>query len=129
MHAFQHMMFTPINRLYPLLRRRSPCKKDDAFCSDLGDRVNDLLRELFPPLVGMAICLMRLNGEASVQHQHSTIRPWSEETAVLGGSYEGRVVLLDGNVHVLERWRSRRGRADREAKTMSLVEVVVGILP
>ena len=79
-------------------------------------------------MIRVAIRLVCAYCKTGVQEQHAAIGPRCQETAILGWRREGRVILLQGNVDVLER-RGRGGRrADGEAETMRLVQVVIGVL-
>ncbi len=71
---------------------------------------------------------MCADGEARIEHENATFGPGREQSSVFGRRDEGRVVLLEGRVHVLEGGWSGRGRAHREAEAVGLVVVVVGVL-
>ena len=128
MHRLQHQMLTSIDLRTPFLRRRAPGQEHDASPSLLGHDVNNFLREVLPTFVSMAVRFVRADGEAGVEQQDSSIGPRCEEPAVLGWSVEVRVVFLEGGVHVLQAWWSRRRWTDGEAEAVGLVDVVVGVL-
>ena len=129
MHALQHAMLRlRLDPLHPILRRHPPRQEHHPLRPHLGHRVNHLLRKLLPPMIRMAVRLVRPHRQARVEHQHAPIRPRSQQPAVLGRRREGRVVLLDGRIDVLQGRRRGRRRADGEAQPVGLVDVVVGVL-
>ena len=79
-------------------------------------------------MLRVAIRLVCSHRQARVKHQHATIRPWGQQPTVLGWGCEGRVVLLDGGVNVLQGGRRGSGWADGEAEPVGLVQIVVGVL-
>lgn len=79
-------------------------------------------------MIRMAIRLMCSHCKTGVQEQHAAVSPRCQKTAVLGWGCECRVVLLQGNVDILEGSGCGSRRADRETETVGLVEVVIGIL-
>ena len=113
----------------PLLSRRAPRHEDDTIAAHLHDCVDDLLRQQLPTLALVRIGLSSTHGQACVQQQDSSIGPWRQETALLRRWLVVWVVLLEGLVDVLKRWRCGRGRADGEGEAVSLIGTVVGILP
>ena len=77
----------------------------------------------------MAISLVCFYGQTGIEHENTTICPWSEEAALIRRRLERWIVLLDGFVDVYER-RGCWGRwADREAQSMGLIDVMIWILP
>lgn len=79
-------------------------------------------------MVRMAVRLVCPDGETGIQEQDAAIGPRCEKPAVVGWGRECGVVLLQGDVDILERrGRGRRG-ADGEAEAVGLVEVVIGVL-
>lgn len=79
-------------------------------------------------MVRMTIRVVCSYGKTGIQEQHAAIRPRRKKSAVVGWGCECGVVLLQGYVNVLERRGCGRRRADGEAETVSLVEVVIGVL-
>lgn len=128
MHTLQHQMLAPINLRATLLRRRAPSQEHDAVRALSGDGVDDFLREALPPLFAVAVGLVCADGETSIQQQNTAVSPRSEQATVPRRGLEVRVVLFQGDVHVLQTRRSRGWGPDGEAQTMGLVDVVVGVL-
>ena len=128
MHTLQNAMFPLVYLGNPLPRRLSPSQKYHAPRPHFHHRINDFLRELLPPVIRMAICLVRAHRETGVEKEDSAVCPWGEEAAVLGRRGESRVVVFEGYVNVFQGgWRGDGG-ANGEAETVGLVEVVVGVL-
>lgn len=71
---------------------------------------------------------MSSDGETGIEQEYPLLGPWSEQPSAVGGLLEGRVVVLQGKVDVLERRGSWRRRAYGEAETVSLAVVVVRVL-
>lgn len=113
---------------HPLRRRHSPSQKDDPFGPLLGDDVDDLLCELLPALVGMAVGKARTHRQACVQHQHAAVCPGRQQAPPLRRWFETRVILFQRNIDILQ----RRGRLARgpngEAESVRLAETVVWVL-
>lgn len=127
-HALENEMLLGVNLDDALAGGRAPRHVDDAARALLRDEVNDLLREALPAAVRVRVGLVRADRQAGVEHEHAAVRPRGQQAAVLGRRAEARVVLPEGNVHVLER-RGGRGRgADGEGEAVGLVVVVVGVL-
>jgi hypothetical protein len=66
--------------------------------------------------------------EASVQHEDATVCPGSEETSAVRWWLECGIVLLEGDVHVLEGGWRRSWGTNGEGQSVSLVIIVIGIL-
>lgn len=79
-------------------------------------------------MVRMTIGLVCPYRETGIQEQDAAIRPRCEKPAVVGWGRECGVVFLQRNIDVLERRRCGRRRADGEAETVGLVEIVIGVL-
>lgn len=121
-------MLLPVDAGTAFLGRVAPGEEHDTTRAFFRDYVDDFLREAFPAFVAVAVGFVGADGQAGVEHENASIGPWREETAVLWGRFEVGIVLLQRCVHVLQaRWCWSR-RPYREAKTVSLVEVVVWIL-
>jgi len=76
----------------------------------------------------MRVCLIAANGESSIEHEHTTVGPWRQESTLIGRRFEVREIVFQGGVDVLQRRWGRGGWADGEAEAMSLVGIVVWIL-
>lgn len=76
----------------------------------------------------MRIGLMSPDSEAGIQHEHTAVRPGCKESSLVGRWLERRIVLLESNVHVLERGGCGSGRSHGEGQSMGLVVVVIGVL-
>lgn len=127
MHTLEHAMPPSIDRRHPRFRRRAPHQEHDPPRPLLRHDVDDLLRELFPPLLRVAVGLLVAHGQDGVEHQHALFRPRHEQAAVLGRGLEVGVVLFERDVDVLQRgWGG--SLADGETESVGLVDVVVGVL-
>lgn len=71
---------------------------------------------------------MHAHGEARVDEEHAAARPGGEEAALGGRGDEGRVVVLEADVHVAEGGRGRGRGLDGEGEAVGLGVVVVGVL-
>ena len=113
----------------PFLRRASPSQKYDAPRPLPSNDIDDLLCELLPTPIRMAVGLVRSYCQAGIEQQDSTISPRRQQATVVWRWLEGvRVFDLEELVHILERWRSSCWRSNREAQAMCLVVIVVRIL-
>lgn len=113
---------------HAVARRLPPGEEHDAARPLLRDKVDDLLREGLPAAFLVRVGRVRADGEACVEHEDAALGPGRQEPAVLRRRHERGIVVFERLVHVLERGRGGRGRAYREAKTVRLVVVVVGVL-
>ena len=121
-------MLDAIDLLHALAGRCSPGHEDNTSCPLLSNNVDDLLRKPLPTSIRVGVGLVSSDCEASVQHEDAAVCPGSEETSTVWWWLERGVILLESNVHVLERRRRRGRRANGEGQSMGLVVVVVGIL-
>lgn len=128
MHTPQYAMLLLIDLRHPLARRFAPRQEHDTPRPGLDHGVDYLLCEALPAFSGVAVGLVRAHGETGVEEENAAVCPGGEEAASVGRGVKGRVVRFQGGVDVLQGWRSRGGRADGEAETVGLVEVVVGVL-
>lgn len=128
MHRLQHTMLLPINFRDALRGGRAPGKEDDAVRAHACHSVNDPLREAFPAAVRVAVGLVRAHRQARVEHQHATLRPGCQQPTAVRGCLKPRVIILQTDVDVLQRGRSRCRWPYREAEPVRLVVVMVGIL-
>lgn len=71
---------------------------------------------------------MCADSQTSVQHEHAPLGPGNEQTPIIRGCHEIRVVLFDALVDVYQRGGCASGWADGEAEAVGLVVVVVGVL-
>lgn len=94
----------------------------------MSNEIDDPLCELFPTSVGVRIGLVGANRQASIQHKNTTVCPLREETSSVRRWLERGVVLLESDVHVLERRRGRSRRSNRECQPVGLVIVVIRVL-
>lgn len=76
----------------------------------------------------MASGLMRAYGQASVEHQYTTLSPGYEKATLVCGSLERRIVIMNFVKDVDEGRRGRSWRADGECKAMGLVIIMIRIL-
>ena len=128
MRGLQHQMPAPVDFSAAFLRRLAPGEEHDSAGPFGVDDVDDLLRQALPAFVAVAVGVVSADGEAGVEEEDAAVGPGGEQAAVLGWWAEVWVVLLERGVHVLERWWSWGRRPDREAQSMRLVVVVVGVL-
>jgi len=128
MHGLEHEMPLLVHLFHPLRGRTSPRQIHNTPCAPLSYDIDHLLRELLPPLVLVAVGLVRLDGQTSIEEQDSSVRPRREQTAVLGWGLEVWVVLSKRDIDVLEGWWRGCRRPNGEAETVGLVQVVVRIL-
>lgn len=128
MHTFQHQMLRPFDASTPLLCRRAPGQEHHTSRALRHDRINHLLCKAFPALVCMGVGLVRTNGQARVQEQHSAVGPGGEQATVFRRGREVGVVVGEGLVDVLQGGRGGSGWAHGETEAVGLVEVVVGVL-
>lgn len=129
MHALQHAVPRFIQFGNPLRRRASPCEEYHAVRPFLRHNINDLLRELLPPLIRMTVGLVRSHRQTRIEKQYATVCPRGEQTSFLRRRFEAvRVFFLEKFIDICKGWGRRGGRADGEAKTVSLVWTMVRIL-
>lgn len=100
MHGLQHTMLRLVDLRNPGPRRFPPRQKHDSVPANPRNEVDRLLRELFPPLAGVAVGLVCAHGETSVEHEDAPLGPGDEETPVVGWWDEVGVVLFDSLVDV-----------------------------
>ena len=62
MNTLQDQMSFAINLCHPLGCRSAPGQEDDASSPGASDDIDDLLREFFPAVVGVAVGFMRSHG-------------------------------------------------------------------
>lgn len=93
MDTAQNTMPLLINPRAPLLRRSAPRQKHNTSRPNLAYRINNLLCKALPSPIRVAVCLVRADGETSVQEEDASIGPGGEEAAVFGGRLEARVVF------------------------------------
>lgn len=128
MNRLQHQMLLPVDAGTAFLGRVAPGEEHDPTRAFLRHYVDDLLCEALPAFVAVAVGFVGADGQAGVEHEDASVGPWSEETAVLWRRFEVGVVLLQRCVHVLQAGWCWGWRPHGEAKTVSLVEVMVWIL-
>ena len=128
MHTLQDAMPLPVNLGDSLAGRCTPGQENHAPRPHFRDRIYDLLGELLPAFVRMAVRVMRSNRQTRVQEQYTTVGPRCEEPAVLRRWLEGWIVFRKRDIDILQRRGSRRRGTDGEAEAMSLVEVVIRVL-
>lgn len=131
MNTLQNKMPLLVHLFYtfdPLLSGRSPRQEHHAIRPLLCHDIDHLLCEDLPPLFRVRVRFVFPNCEASVQHQDTAVCPRGQQTAPSRRLLEVWVVLLERFIYVLERGWSGRGWADREAKPVGLIGVVVGVL-
>lgn len=76
----------------------------------------------------MAISTVSPHCETCVQHQNTSFCPGDKESPFVGRRLKRRIVILNRSVDIDKRWWSRCRRADREAKSVRLIVIVVWIL-
>ena len=128
MYTLQDQVSLLIHLGDSLRRWLSPGQKDHTPCPDLSHRVDDLLGELLPALVRMTIGFVRPDRQTGVQQEDATVSPGRKQATVLGRWLKRRIVVLQGDVDVLERWRSRDWGPSGETQAMRLIDVMVWIL-
>ncbi len=128
MHTLQDTMPILVDPGDSLASWRTPSQEDHASRPHFRNSIYDLLGELLPALVGVAVRLVRSNRQTCVQQQHTTISPRREKSTVLWRWLECRIIFADRNIDVFQGWWSRRRGADGEAEAVSLVDVVIGVL-
>lgn len=128
MNALQYKMLHAINLLHSLASWCSPCHEDNTPRPLLSNEVDDPLCESFPASIGVRIGLVGANCKASIQHKNTTVCPLREETSSVWRWLERGVVLLESDVHVLERWRGRSRRSNGECQSVGLIIVVIRVL-
>lgn len=128
MNALQHAVLRLVDLCHPLPGRRAPSQEHDAPCPRLRHNVNHLLRELLPAVVGVAVGFVSSDREAGVEHQDPVVGPRCQQAAAVRRRVEGRIVLLQRGVDVLQRRRSRVGGTDGEGEPVGLADVVVRVL-
>ena len=68
----------------PLSSRGAPRQKHNASGPLLSHSIDDLLREPFPPPIGMTIRFVRTNRQTGIQEQNATVGPGSQEPQLIG---------------------------------------------
>jgi hypothetical protein len=76
----------------------------------------------------MGICFVCADGQAGIEEENAALSPGREETAVVGGRCECRVVPREGFVDVLEGQGCDSWGLDGEGEAVGLVVVMVGVL-
>jgi hypothetical protein len=71
---------------------------------------------------------MSSDRQASIQHENAAVCPGCEKTALVRWSNEGRIVILEGDVHISKRRRGWSRSTNGKGEAMGLVYVVVGVL-
>jgi hypothetical protein len=128
MNTLENIVLGAVDTCTTLLCRRAPGQEDNTVCALLTDKINDLLCELFPALTGMRVSLMGAHSETCVQQQDTTVSPRCEQASFVRRRLERWIFLLQCFVDILEGWRSRSRGSDGEAKTVSLIIVMIWIL-
>ena len=101
MHALQHTVPHFIHLGNPLRRWASPCEEYHAVRPLLRHNINHLLRKFFPPLVRMAVGLVRSHCQTRIEKQYATVCPRGEQTSFLRRGFEAvRVFFLEKFVDV-----------------------------
>ncbi len=106
----------------------TPSQENHASRPHFRDNIYDLLGELLPAFIGVAVRLMRSNSQTCVQQQYTTVSPRREKSTILWWWLKCRIVFADRNIDVFQGRRSRRRGTDGEAEAVSLVDVVIGVL-
>lgn len=127
-HTLQYAMPSFIHLLHPLSRRLAPSQEHHPLRPPLRRNIDDLLREPLPALLRMAIRFMRSDRKTRVQQQHAAVSPRGEQAAVVGRSFEKRVILFERFVYIFEGRGSGCWCTHGEAEAVGLVEVVIGVL-
>lgn len=127
-HAFEHKVLLRVDAPGTLLGRHTPRQENNTIGADAVHCFNDLLCETLPSLLTMTVGLVSPHRQARVEQENAAVGPWRQQAAILRRCFEVRVIFLQRNVDVFERGGSGRGRADGEAETVGLVDVVVRIL-
>lgn len=115
MHRLQHTMLLSVDLRHTSSRRLPPSEKDHATTPHPRNKIDRFLGEFLPSLVGVAIGLMRADGEASVEHENAAICPRHQETPIVRRRFEVGVAFLNSLVNIdKRRWRSsRRSHGER----------------
>jgi hypothetical protein len=100
MYGLQNAMLLFVDLGHSGSSRSAPSKENHAVGSNSSDEIDHLLCKLLPALVGMAVGLVGTNGEASVEHQDTTLGPRYEEPSLIGWCLEVRIVDLDSFVDI-----------------------------
>lgn len=128
MNALQYTVPFSVDPGYSLPCWSAPGQEDDSSGADFGHYIQTLLREPLPAFALMAVGSVDTDSQARVQHQDTPLGPGSQETTLLFGSLERGIVILQRNVDVREGRGGRRGWANRKAKAVGLVVVMVWVL-
>lgn len=128
MDRLQNTVSLLVDSRHPLACRATPGQEDDPLCAYTGDKVNGPLGETLPATLRMGVCVVSSDSETGIEQEHPLLGPGSEQPSAVGGLLEGRIVVLQGKVDVLERRGSWRRRAYGEAEAVSLAVVVVRVL-
>lgn len=71
---------------------------------------------------------MSANSETCVEHEDTLLSPGREEATIARWRCERRIVVGQGDIHILEGRRSGGRRPDGEAEAVCLIVIVVGVL-
>lgn len=99
-NRLQHAVFLTVDARNAIAGRFAPGEEDDAAGSHARHGVDGLLGEPFPSFVGVAVGLVRANGQAGIEHQDAAVCPGREKAAFVGWWLEGGIVNLDATVDV-----------------------------
>lgn len=128
MHTPQNEVLLLIYILDALRRGAAPSQEHYACCAHLRDGVDHLLSQELPALAGVRVSFAGPDSQARIEEQDAAVRPWRQQTALIGWSLEVGVVFLEGLVDVLEGWWGVSRWADGEAEPVGLIGAVIGIL-
>lgn len=95
-------MLLSVNFCHTGSRGLPPSEENDTTSSHSSYKVNCLLSEPLPPLVGVAVGLMCADSKTGIKHQNTTIRPWYKQTTIVRWRLEARVALLNTLIDVDE---------------------------
>lgn len=128
MNRLQDAVSLLVDCRHPLGCRTAPGQEDNTLCAYTGYKVNGPLGETLPSALRVGVCVVSSDGETGVEQEHTLLSPGREQPSAVGRHLEGRVVMLQGKIDVLERRGRWRRRAYGKAEAVSLTVVVVRIL-
>lgn len=124
MHRLQDQITRSINHCALLLRIATPQHIDNTLLA-LGNKPHHRIGKSFPASSCVRSCLVRPDGQNSVEHQHSLFRPAVEISTQRHGLTHIISHLLED---IAQRWRKIHSIIHREAQAIGLSVSVIGIL-
>jgi hypothetical protein len=128
MHTLQDEMSFLVDLADSLASWRAPGEKDNTLGSLSSHEINDLLREGFPAPISVRIGLVSTHSQTGIEEEHTTISPWSKQSAPVGRWCEVGIIVGDGFIDILKRRRCNGRWTDGEGEAVCLIDIMVRIL-